>query len=855
MSGEFLPPVILKLVGDISNLTKKLAEASAMLHTWANTAGDDVGPSFSRDMAQVGRNAGRTMAKEFERTGDITPGMKRNNRKAEQEMKDFAKKILHFLGSLAPGGGRAMAVGVTSLIYGLAQLIAAMGPMLGIVNIAAPGIAALIPLVMSLKMAFHGLGAALQAFGKGDMAAFNEALAKMAPNMRAAVRAITAAKPALDSLRATVQQNFWAGFAIHIRQLAQNYFPMLRVALGGVALDLGNAVKWLLRWLNSRKGLSDVTTLFMGLRRVLADASLFLMKLVAGFINLARGGVGPLADIMGKVNQAGDRFIAWTERLASSGRLKEFIDNSLPPLKMTWDILKVIGQALSLLTKALNAAGQAAGGSGGAGGLLVQMVAALVSFLKTAEGMGATIQIFTMLNKVFTVLGGVFGMVLRIAMRLLPLVEPLIDGIVAALDVLVQGLESGLGPTLTQLVAALVPVIVALSNALLPVVVALTPALTTLAAAYGDVLVQAIVALTPAIVELANVLALAAKWLSEHEQLVKTLATVYTAPVVLIVAAISALVVAIGWIVAAVIRLGPVWRSIWGGVKKAFIVTVDAVKAGLRWLQDAPRHIVEAVRALPRLLQRLAVNLAGWIGYAIGYGLGLIIRGAIEGGKLLLAAIIGLGKLIWAGLKAAWDGVVAAFHRAWNTIVFIFKNPGALLDALKTVGAAIVNFFKDAKDWLFDAGKDLIAGLLRGIRGMWDTAFNSIKEFGKGLVNGFKDAVGIASPSKVFATAGRNIVAGLMMGIARDAGRARAMVSGLLTGVGVGGGGGSTRFMGLGGGPMRGFANARFAGASGGGTVLVQLAHTTTLDGKVIQRSQVTQSQRYKRRNGSTGLT
>lgn len=67
---------------------------------------------------------------------------------------------------------------------------------------------------------------------------------------------------------------------------------------------------------------------------------------------------------------------------------------------------------------------------------------------------------------------------------------------------------------------------------------------------------------------------------------------------------------------------------------------------------------------------------------------------------------------------------------------------------------------------LIDAGKEILAGLWQGIKDGWNNLKGNIEEFIDGFVQGWKDALGIQSPSTVFAEIGRYIIEGLTNGIA-----------------------------------------------------------------------------------------
>lgn len=94
------------------------------------------------------------------------------------------------------------------------------------------------------------------------------------------------------------------------------------------------------------------------------------------------------------------------------------------------------------------------------------------------------------------------------------------------------------------------------------------------------------------------------------------------------------------------------------------------------------------------------------------------------------------------------------------------ENEGPRLRrALKKLVTAIVDFFKGVgKDWL-QIGKNIVKGIWNGIVELKDWLVGKVTGWVGGLVDSAKDALGISSPSKVFASMGGYMVAGMAKGI------------------------------------------------------------------------------------------
>ena len=118
------------------------------------------------------------------------------------------------------------------------------------------------------------------------------------------------------------------------------------------------------------------------------------------------------------------------------------------------------------------------------------------------------------------------------------------------------------------------------------------------------------------------------------------------------------------------------------------------------------------------------------------------------------ALIRNLPKIVSAGVKI---------------IGKLIEGMGTVFNKIKeTAGDIITKLFEWLKEGftkIKDVGKELISGLWSGLTEKWDSLKNSVKNFGEGVVNKFKNVFGISSPSKVFKkTIGVNLALGIEEG-------------------------------------------------------------------------------------------
>ncbi|UJD20664.1 tape measure protein [Gordonia phage Niagara] len=137
-----------------------------------------------------------------------------------------------------------------------------------------------------------------------------------------------------------------------------------------------------------------------------------------------------------------------------------------------------------------------------------------------------------------------------------------------------------------------------------------------------------------------------------------------------------------------------------------------------------------------------------------------IVQGVIDFAKEIPGNFIRglgvIGRFLWEWMKKGWDflvnelpGIVAGFLK------WIAGIPGMLLGKLG-----------DGAKVLYNYGKDMIQGLMNGTAGLLKKLGDWFLDKIPGWIKTpFKKALGIASPSKVFAGYGQNIGEGLILGI------------------------------------------------------------------------------------------
>ena len=161
-----------------------------------------------------------------------------------------------------------------------------------------------------------------------------------------------------------------------------------------------------------------------------------------------------------------------------------------------------------------------------------------------------------------------------------------------------------------------------------------------------------------------------------------------------------------------------------------------------------------------------------------------IIQGIIQ---VVTGIITGNWSMVWEGigniLAGVWNTIVAvvggAMASLWSAIQAGFK---LVTDFFGGIGDTIMGALSGAGKWLWDAGVNIVQGLFDGIKSLAGTIGNFFLGLLPGwIVEPFKLALGIHSPSRVFAGLGENIGQGLLNGVDGMQGKIDGTMSNLVT--------------------------------------------------------------------------
>ena len=267
------------------------------------------------------------------------------------------------------------------------------------------------------------------------------------------------------------------------------------------------------------------------------------------------------------------------------------------------------------------------------------------------------------------------------------------------------------------------------------------------------------------------------------------------------------------------------WNGVvswWNGTVVPFFKGIPEWFGGIltsigNWFTTKWNAIVEFMSGIPEKIGNVITAIGEWfselpgkIGYALGYALGKVVSWVsdtynylrekipetIENVKQWFSAVPEKiwnaissaitrvqtwGANMWSAFKEKVDSIVTSVTswfaalpgKIYQAIIAvkekIFSWASQVIETVKTevpkIVDKIISFFAEIPGKLWNLGSDIINGLLDGIKNAWEGLKSGVSDFCGNFVQGFKDALGINSPSRAFMEIGGYSIDGLIEGV------------------------------------------------------------------------------------------
>lgn len=244
-------------------------------------------------------------------------------------------------------------------------------------------------------------------------------------------------------------------------------------------------------------------------------------------------------------------------------------------------------------------------------------------------------------------------------------------------------------------------------------------------------------------------------------------------PITLVVVAIGALVAAFVYLWNTSDSFREFWINLWDGIKETTGQVIDGIVNFFTvTIPEAFNNFVTSISEIPgnvmTFLSEVISNVASWASE--------MVQKAIQTGSDFLSNLI--------NFIIQLPGKVMEFlsETVGKAISFASSFAQEAVNAGRKFFKGIVNKVKEIPGRMISIGSDIVSGIKKGISNAWSGLTGWLGNMAKGLIDGVKDALGIGSPSRLFADRiGKWIPAGITLGIEKAMPKAKAFMSNMST--------------------------------------------------------------------------
>jgi hypothetical protein len=287
------------------------------------------------------------------RFGKVFAGLGRVLATVGRVVSAVAAPIAVVLGIAAFGTIIDLITQISPLINGLVGIVVLLGSAIG--QAALAGLTA-VPILVSLgaalgvaafagKDAFTALGSLFKAMSSGDpkdLEAYAEALGKLGPNAKAAVKAFEPLLANLKDIRKEAEQNMFAGMAEAVGAFAPAV-ELVKGSIAGIATAIGDVIDGFLRLGENTFFLESLKTLLDAIPPIITNIGSAFTNTFAGLTNFFSFLTPIAVEFSNAIARAGERFLEWTQTEGVREKVQAFFTNAYNIAKDVVGIIWALG--------------------------------------------------------------------------------------------------------------------------------------------------------------------------------------------------------------------------------------------------------------------------------------------------------------------------------------------------------------------------------------------------------------------------------------------------------------------------------------------------------------------------------
>ncbi|WP_342535739.1 hypothetical protein MHI04_11030 [Lysinibacillus sp. FSL K6-1151] len=674
-------------------------------------------------------------------------------------MKSYANTVQAF----AEAGQQMIGGALLSLAPALSQFLSVLVGLIGSLGVMI-GVLAGQLLIMASALGIAALGfVGLAAVAIPTIKNLFDETAKLNAEQQRAKASWDAFKDTYDDLVKATEQPVLQAFTSAM-QGAQKILQSLSPMIESVAKSAAKMMQAFDKSINS----APIQKIFDTFNKY--GASIF-ENIVAGIGHLIAGlgsliaALAPAAEAWSKnFNGMMQSFASWADGLSESENFKAFID-------YVQKYMPVISSIFADLTMGIVAFFSAFSDMGGS--FMTRLAEMMESFRAWAETLGENQQFQQFLKfiqestpAVLTLLGNLWDLIINLGIAFAPIGAAVLNVANAFLEWFNNLLQTN--ETAAMLIAAL-PVVLGVISALAPVVISIVSIFGNLAGAVMRVIPN-IRNFSDVIGKVKSVVEPVWDVITKLWRVIQWLVTPVGLVVVAIAAFIAILVVAYNKVEWFRNFVNEAWSKIAARTKEIFGNIVKDVSEALSTVVEFGKKQLDKFQKLWDEHGKGIMEIVSKFGVLVVTHFSLMMDGVLTAVEVGWAVVKGVFKVAWAiisGIIEAGIDLIIGIQEAGMAILQgdWEKAWDIILETAASIGATIVKTFTSIIDSVWQAGVDIVNGLISGITSMFGSVAKALGKLTDKIPKWVKEALGIHSPSRVMAAISRWIPAGIAKGI------------------------------------------------------------------------------------------